>query len=355
MITFLSKKRVSFIIIILFFVLIGCTGPNTGANRLNNEAIYYGLIYTSNMKNSSKIVLMSKDGNVIKEIKLNSGGLKKHFKKDNKIYIPVTGVPWFVNNKVLELDLTTLKIRYFKANELPIESKVDSDFLYVLHNTAADHGTLTKIDLVKGNIIKEITVPGVVTKLNKLGERIIVMTDHPQEEIEKQSINIFDTDLVLQEKAQHYYSTFSTDVIQKNDNEILILNQGGKDGNRAKSFLIYNLSTKDFTPVPLSEFAPHQVMELLDNFIMTHYNFTLHKGNSISIYNKVSGNTTVIQLQNTLYRNVFQNDILYSSDTNAIFVYDAKNNFRLIERHEIPQINEMVLSDFFVVNNDQNF
>lgn len=160
-------------IIGLLIVSLGCTQQSNN----NILSFKYGVIFTSNLYNKSKIVLFSQNWDVVEEINLDIGGLQKEKIYKENLYVPVTGIPSEPGNKILEFNMKTGNKRYIKTKKLPIKLVVKDNFLYVIHNTSIDSGLLTKINIKNNNIIKEKRLSGVLREIAIANDKINVIAD----------------------------------------------------------------------------------------------------------------------------------------------------------------------------------
>ncbi|MFX0561089.1 hypothetical protein TEPIDINF_002549 [Tepidibacillus infernus] len=154
--------KLKLMIIGLLIVSLGCTQQSNN----NILSFKYGVIFTSNLYNKSKIVLFSQNWDVVEEINLDIGGLQKEKIYKENLYVPVTGIPSEPGNK-----------RYIKTKKLPIKLVVKDNFLYVIHNTSIDSGLLTKINIKNNNIIKEKRLSGVLREIAIANDKINVIAD----------------------------------------------------------------------------------------------------------------------------------------------------------------------------------
>lgn len=103
--------KLKLMIIGLLIVSLGCTQQSNN----NILSFKYGVIFTSNLYNKSKIVLFSQNWDVVEEINLDIGGLQKGKIYKENLYVPVTGIPSEPGNKILEFNMKTGNKRYIKT------------------------------------------------------------------------------------------------------------------------------------------------------------------------------------------------------------------------------------------------
>lgn len=333
-------------IIGLLIVSLGCTQQSNN----NILSFKYGVIFTSNLYNKSKIVLFSQNWDVVEEINLDIGGLQKGKIYKENLYVPVTGIPSEPGNKILEFNMKTGNKRYIKTKKLPIKLVVKDNFLYVIHNTSIDSGLLTKINIKNNNIIKEKRLSGVLREIAIANDKINVIADDPV----SKNQNIYELDENLNEIniEPNKFTAFPTDSLYFNG-MLLIINNAKYDflgpTNKIVAFKSKNSSLE---LVKLKEEAPYQIFKNDDNIIITHYDFPTRSGNKVTVLNNELNQKKVYYLKNDLYLSHMGDNVLYSLDHNyKLYQYNI-NDFALLSEYQLKKIKGMVIADFFVLDGD---
>ena len=340
----------------LMFLLLGCSNSTEQASE-KNVSFKYGIVQTSNLTRESEIVLFSSDWKIKKKIFINAGGLAGRFRKfkkyKHKLYIPVMGVPSAPDNRILELDLNNLNIKYFRVRDLPITLDLNDKFLYVTHNSALNYGILSKIDIEKNKIVKEIKLEGLLTEVALANNRIYVMAEDPPSG--RQTIYELDESLEQKRVIENKYTAYATDSTI-DDNKLLIANIS--DANKAGPAGAYtqlDLDTRQLSYINLPEVSPSQIFNLGNKLMITHYFFPRSTGNFVTVIDKKSNNKKVFALENKLIQSSVEGNRFYSLGkaltergiSRRIYEYDL-DSFKLLHVQEIAINNNMVISLFFI-------
>ncbi len=341
------KIRLNFLIVfILFLIVTGCTEHS---NNNNTSSFKYGVIYTSNLKQKSQIILYSKNWNIVKEINLNFGGLKKGEVYAEKLYIPVTGIPKKPGDKILEFDLKTGNIRYINTKKMPTKLVATDDFLYVIHNTRVNSGLLTKINLKSNSIIKETLLTGVLGEVSVTNNKVYVIADAP--DTKRQYIHELDKNLDKINTKKNVYTAFPTDSLYFN-NKLLIINNAKYDFSAPTSNIVaLNNNTSTLELIKLKEVAPYQVFKNKDNIIITHYDFPTRSGSMVTVLNKELNQINEYNLKNDLFLSHIGDNALYSFNNYNLYKYDI-DDFKLLKEIQLKKIEGMVITDFFILDRE---
>lgn len=336
------KKLLYLLIFILLFT--GCSQLTDSVEKLDYK---YGVILTSNIHNESEIVFYGENGTYKKSIKLDVGGLREFRKYKDKLYIPVLGIPSKPNNKIVELDINNLTIRYLTTENLPVKVVVKDRYLYSIHNSSLDSGYITKLDIEDNRIVSKKKIMGVPREINASDDYVYAITDDPKGH--EQRIYKLDFDLNEVKQLSNKITAFPTDSIFIKDSLILV-NVAKNDftGPTNQLFMI-NTSTYQSKALQLKERAPYKIYKTSEKQLIIHYDPPVSSGDKISVIDN-DNNQRVYQLQNNLFRTKLSEDKLFSIELGKLYKYSL-NNFNLEKTFEMETPKDMVIVDFFVKDN----
>lgn len=304
----------------------------------------YGLVYTSYSKPESKIVLLSEKLKPVKTIAFKKGGLQSGVIKGDHYYNPAVGTNSTTGHDIIDLDLSTLRLRFIHTDDFPMDLDVDDKnrYMYAVHNSGFDSGTLTKIDIKRNKIVARKTLNGTLRQVKVYKGKVYVASDRVDEHF--QSVYVLTTDLKLKKQLINRYTGAPNDLAVAGK-QLFIINNAKSDMDQATNELVsLSLDDEKLHRTALKAYDPWQMLQHGDDQYVTHYNSSADEGNKVTVITKQG--ERIVTLQNNLWISRIADGRFYSSDGLDLYIYHL-NDFKLIKKKSVRS-SRYVLYDFFI-------
>ncbi|CCQ93834.1 exported hypothetical protein [[Clostridium] ultunense Esp] len=342
------KKTYGWIILFLTFSLIlGCASDQS----LTPGTYSFGVTFTHNLREESEIRFYSEEGSLVKKISINHGGLKEGKVYQNKLYIPVTGVPKAIDHKVLEVDLETFHIRYLDTDVLPVSLAVDDQYVYVLHNSKLKTGSLTKINIKENRIEKKIELEGQFGwgRIYVDKDDVFVAVDQV---FEKRQI-IYKLNKNLELKGQIINKQYSAPTdMRVIDGTLYLITRSKRDPlewritGPANQLIEVKLNQFDkLIMESLNTPSPHRIFESDDQILITHDR--IPTGSKITMIDKKTREQKTVTVTDQLPVCTVKDNKLYGISDFQFSLYEM-DDFKKIKTYDLNPKKEYQVVDLFV-------
>lgn len=351
-----KNKYLFFSILILLFILLFLYYKNFfKKNNIHFAKDYkYGVIHTSIKNDSSTISIYDSNGAYIDNKKINIGGislasfLQYGISNNDKFYLPSPVLANKGQNFILEIDKQNLNYRKIgnKDTKTPTFFSVDDNFAYL--SVSLNTTTVSKVDLSNNNTVISTELEGSghfsIEKYDKI--YLATVIDNQRNLPFSRIYTLDKSNLNILNKIDINNVQFIQDMlIYNNSLYILIYSDSTGLSNRLVEINLENNLINEIS-IP---FKYLKKLYAYDNnllIIQGDPNFREQTENKIARINLDNNNLEVFETSNIHSSTYIDNEFLYSSEGNFIYIYNL-SDFKLLNKFKIKEIdNERFVSLF---------
>jgi len=329
----------SILLLTAFFMFFNQTKVEKVAKGFN-KYFDMAVIETTGEANLSNLTFYNKELKKIgtQEIKLGSMGSPMDIPRIYDKYMYV--VPQGIGNQkeltvILEFNMETGKYKTYDMKQNAIYSfAVNDKSIYSANyingesiiswfdKSSAKVKTISKktICICNLNLYEDTLYAFAIEKTNNGGKYYLYLIDTKIFMI-KDTINI--------SGGGQNYST-------KIGDDLYFTNQTDEHDQVSTMLTKFNIKDKTILDINLKEKFPHQILNYKDKLIISHFDQTERKGNTITIYDPKTKKQQKVTLVSTLEQIFIKDDKLYSLGDDYLYVYSINNStFKLLNKTDV--------------------
>lgn len=337
-------RKLILYVLCFIFLFDGCNVAKSSSMDFE-KGFHIGVIQTTQQKNLSYITYYDESLNTLGEQKIKYGdmcysGHRAPIVCDDYTYTVPLGLG---NERALkiagQLNMKTGEYKTFDIKQNATYSfYADEKNIYTFTGINGS-GIITKCSIATGKLQKWKESKVIINTIHSYDEKLYCWGTIFNDNVNMPYLFIFDIDQLKLIKKINIEPSGSMQYDSLKRGDYIYFTNSHDSSDRDNNILSkLNIKTYDVEDIVLENKSPNQIFEYEGKLIITHSNPILRKlkkGNEITIFDPDTQEEQLITLDSVLAQCSLYKDKLYSHDGEYLYIYDLKNNFKLIKKVKI--------------------
>lgn len=306
------------------------------------EDFHIAVIETTEQDNDSYITFYNKDLKKIGSQNIKMGSMGSYFDLPRIYGSNMYVIPKGIGSEkdltvIMEYNLETGKYKTYNIGQPGMNSFAVNDNAIYTVNTLNYNSIISRYDIASGNL-RTITIEQVyIGRLDLYDETLFAFGDIKEDDglksylylIDTKNFKMIDTIDISKCGTSQNYST-------KIGDYIYFTSQTDTYDQGSDTLTKFNIKDKMISIIKLQELYPFQILNYRDKLIISHFNLVQAQGNIITMFDPITNEQKVLNLENNLAQILIKDDKLYSMDGDFLYVYSISDkDFKLLNRIDI--------------------